>query len=173
MAVFVIGTSPLFTLIGYAAHKAATAWRGRLAAATGLIVVALGLYTLNGGLTLVGSPLAARNLSETIGLSRAAATPDESTVTVDAKGRQTAVVTVRSGSYSPANIEVKPGVATTLVFRSEGAQGCVRAVVLPALNQQVILPEKGDTPVDLGVLRSGRLEYSCAMGMYTGAITIV
>lgn len=28
MAVFVLGTSPLFAVLGYAARKAATAWRG-------------------------------------------------------------------------------------------------------------------------------------------------
>lgn len=35
MAVFVVGTSPLFALIGYTAHKAATAWKDKLALATG------------------------------------------------------------------------------------------------------------------------------------------
>lgn len=33
MAVFVVGTAPLFSLIGSAANKAAPAWKGRLAAA--------------------------------------------------------------------------------------------------------------------------------------------
>jgi hypothetical protein len=36
MAVFVLGTSPLFALLGYAARRAATAWRGRLTVLTGL-----------------------------------------------------------------------------------------------------------------------------------------
>jgi len=171
MAVFVVGTSPLFTVIGYAAHKAATAWQGRLATATGVVVLALGLYTLNGGLTLTGSPFAARNLPETLGLSRTPATPDASTVSVADDGRQTAVITVRPGRYAPANLALRAGVATTLIFRSDGAQGCVRALVIPGLNQQVILPEHGDTPVDLGVVERGRLDYSCAMGMYSGTIT--
>lgn len=39
MAVFLLGTAPLFTLIGYAANKAATAWKGRLATATGIVVL--------------------------------------------------------------------------------------------------------------------------------------
>jgi sulfite exporter TauE/SafE len=45
MAVFVLGTSPLFALLGYAARRAATAWRGKLALVTGIAVVAMGLYT--------------------------------------------------------------------------------------------------------------------------------
>src|SRR5882757_10045771 len=65
MAVFVAGTSPLFAILGYAARRAVTAWRGRLVAATGLAVVAMGIYTLNGGLALAGSPLAASRILET------------------------------------------------------------------------------------------------------------
>ncbi|MEV6524503.1 sulfite exporter TauE/SafE family protein [Longispora sp. NPDC051575] len=177
MAVFVAGTSPLFALLGYLARRAATAWRGRLAMATGLIVVALGLYTLNGGLELMGSPLAASNLSRVMGLSpqpvtAALAPADAASVTV-ADGRQTVMVTARTGSYSPANIEIASGVPTTLIVRSEDAEGCVRAFVIPSRNKEVILPVRGDTPIDLGILKPGRLKYSCGMGMYTGALTIV
>lgn len=53
MAVFVTGTAPLFTVLGYAAARArhaGGAWRKRLAVGTGLIVLAMGVYTLNGGL---------------------------------------------------------------------------------------------------------------------------
>jgi sulfite exporter TauE/SafE len=79
MAVFVIGTSPLFAILGYAARKAATVWRGRLVAATGIAVIAMGLYTLNGGLELAGSPLAASRILETVS---GTATADTTTTTV-------------------------------------------------------------------------------------------
>lgn len=170
MAVFVIGTSPLFTLIGYAAHKAATAWKDKLALATGVVLLGMGLHTLNGGLTLVGSPIAARNLAGMLGFEEAAA--DGSTVTTAADGTQTAVVTVSAGRYSPENLLVKAGVPTTLVFRSENALGCVRALVIPGLGLEEVLPENGDTTVEAGVLEPGRIEYSCAMGMYSGTITV-
>ena len=169
MAVFVIGTSPLFTLIGYAANKAVTTWRSRLAAATGVILLVMGVYTLNGGLTIIGSPLAAENLATTVGLKQTPA--DASTVTTDG-GTQTAVITVIPGHYSPGNVLVKAGVPTQLVFRSDHAGGCERALVIPSLGVQQVLPENGDTTIDAGTLRPGTLEYSCAMGMYSGRITV-
>ena len=64
MAVFVAGTAPLFIALGYLARKAAGAWRGRLTIATGIVVLAMGVYTLNGGLELSGSPLAASRVAE-------------------------------------------------------------------------------------------------------------
>lgn len=169
MAVFVLGTAPLFTLIGYAANKAATAWKGRLSAATGIVVLISGLDALNGGLTLMDSPLAAKNLSATFGGEPAVA--DASTVTV-ANGQQTGVITVTPGSYSPANLAIKAGVPTTLVFRSENARGCVAALVIPSLGVQTVLPENGDSKLDLGTPEAGRIDYSCAMGMYSGTITV-
>ncbi len=171
MGVFVIGTSPLFTLIGYAANKAASAWKGRLATATGIVVLAAGLYTLNGGLTLVGSPLAAQNVGQTLGIGQPAAA-DASTVTRGDQGQQTGVITVTSGSYEPANLALEAGVPTTLIFRSQDAFGCVTALVIPALGIQTVLPENGDTTLDLGTAQRGRIDYSCSMGMYSGTITI-
>ncbi|HEV2087872.1 MAG TPA: sulfite exporter TauE/SafE family protein [Cryptosporangiaceae bacterium] len=176
MAVFVLGTSPLFALLGYAARRAATAWRGRLAAATGLVVIGLGLYTLNGGLELTGSPLSASRIAQAAGfgsqpVTAAAAPTDAPPVTVTG-GQQTIVLTARTGEYTPANIAVRAGVPTTLVVRSEGAEGCVRSFVIPSLGRQWVLPVNGDTPIDLGVLQPGRFDYTCGMGMYTGQLTV-
>ncbi|RDI35340.1 sulfite exporter TauE/SafE family protein [Lentzea flaviverrucosa] len=168
MAVFVLGTGPLFAILGYAARKAATAWKGRLAVVTGLVVLAMGLYTLNGGLELAGSPLAASKIEQSFGSDDAPA--DTATVS-EVDGQQTVVITARSGSYSPDNVQVRSGVPTTLVVKSENAQGCVRSFVIR--DEQKVLPVRGETRIDLGVLQPGQLDYACGMGMYTGVITIV
>jgi uncharacterized protein len=170
MAVFVLGTSPLFAVLGYAARKAATAWRGRLAMLTGLAVVVLGLYTVNGGLELAGSPIAASRIGHTMGLT--ASPPDTSTVSAR-DGQQIVTITATTGSYSPDNVQVRAGIPTTLVIHSDDAQGCVRSFIIPSRNEQRILPRAGDTRIALGVLQPGQLDYSCGMGMYTGTITIV
>jgi Uncharacterized conserved protein len=168
MAVFVVGTAPLFALLGYAARRAATGWRGRLSLVTGLVVVAMGLYTLNGGLELAGSPLAASRVVQALG---SGAEPADVTAVSMQGGQQQVTITARTGSYSPSTIGVRAGVPTTLIVRSENAQGCVRAFLIPSQGVQEILPAQGDTRIDLGVLEPGELRYSCGMGMYTGTIT--
>ena len=166
MAVFVLGTGPLFAVLGYAARKLATAWRGRLGVVTGLAVLVMGLYTLNGGLELAGAPFAASRIVE----ASADAPVDTAAVTV-ANGQQTVVITARTDAYSPDNVQARSGLPTTLVVKSDKAQGCVRAFVIR--DQEKILPANGETRIDLGVLRPGRLDYACGMGMYTDVITIV
>lgn len=175
MAAFVIGTAPLFAVLGYAAaraRRAAGAWARKLAVATGVVILALGAYTLNGGLELSGSPVAASQLAYTLGLT--GDDPADVTgerVTVDG-GRQTVLVSAVTGAYQPANLQVATGLPTTLIVRSHRAKGCVRAFVIPDLGVEKILPVSGDTAIDLGVLKPGQLAYSCSMGMYTGRLTI-
>jgi sulfite exporter TauE/SafE len=177
MAVFVAGTAPLFTVLGYLARKAAGAWRNRLATATGLVVLTMGLYTLNGGLELLGSPLAASRIAEASGVGPApvttrAAPDDAPPLTLTADGTQQVIVTAVTGAYQPANIDVTADIPTQLIVRSDDATGCVRAFVIPDRNLQEILPVDGDTVIDLGILKPGTLHYSCGMGMYTGRLTI-
>ncbi|MFF5035638.1 urease accessory protein UreH domain-containing protein [Nocardia salmonicida] len=170
MAVFVLGTSPLFAVLGYAARVAATVWQGRLTLATGLVVLAMGFYTLNGGLELAGSPLAASRIGESIGFEPPAA---DASAAIVADGVQTLTITAKTGSYSPANIEAVSGVPTTVVVKTSGTQGCIRSMVFPSLGITKTLPTSGETRIDLGTLQPGRLDYTCGMGMYSGMITIL
>ncbi|OHV73010.1 sulfite exporter TauE/SafE family protein [Pseudofrankia sp. BMG5.36] len=171
MGVFVLGTGPLFAVLGYAARKAATAWRSRLAVVTGLVVLAMGLYTLNGGLQLAGSPLAADRLAEAAGIISPEPVDTSAASTVD--GQQTVEITADADSYSPGNVQAQAGVPTTLVVHSDNVQGCIRSFVIPDRDIEEILPVEGDTAIDLGVLEPGQLRYTCAMGMYTGVVTVV
>lgn len=174
MLVFVAGTAPLFTVLGYAAaraRRAAGPWRKRLAMLTGVVVLAAGLFTFNGGLELSASPLAASQLAGLFGGDPAPAMAGSALSTAD--GQQRVVVTAVTDAYLPADQQVKAGVPTTLIVRSKQARGCVRAFVIPSLRVERTLPPNGDTAIGLGVLKPGKLRYSCGMGMYTGQLTIV
>lgn len=177
MAVFVLGTGPLFAVLGYAARKAATVWRGRLALVTGLVVLGMGLFTLNGGLELAGSPMAASRLLNThpAGTPPAANGPvvPAASVVSTVNGHQTVTITARSDAYTPDNVQVRAGLPTTLVVRSDGAKGCIRSFTIPSRDVEEILPTRGDTRIELGVLQSGQLDYACGMGMYTGTLSII
>ena len=80
------------------------------------------------------------------------------------------MLTASPGSYSPANIALRAGIPTTLLVHSDGASGCITAFIIRG--KQWILPESGDTSIDLGVLQPGQIGFTCAMGMYSGVLTI-
>jgi hypothetical protein len=66
---------------------------------------------------------------------------------------------------APANLPLKLRLVT------QNTYSCSRALVVPALNLQKILPASGITVIDLPPQPSGTvLYYSCSMGMYGGQI---
>ncbi|MFD7782247.1 sulfite exporter TauE/SafE family protein [Streptomyces nojiriensis] len=165
MAGFVLGTGPLFAVLGFFLRSAAKLWQGRLTLVTAVVVLLVATWTLGSGLRLGGWwPTAAPPAA-------AAATAPSETVVTNPDGSQTITVRARTNSYSPATITAKAGVPTTLVVATNGANGCVRSFVVPDLGVQKILPVTGRTTVDLGTRKPGALEYTCGMGMYGGRIT--
>lgn len=167
MAAFVLGTSPLFAALGYAARRSATALRGRLALLAGVAVLVAGLWSVNAGLTLRGSSFAPASAWRSL---RGAQPALAAAAPVTADGQQRVVITVRPRSYTPSRVTVRAGVPTALVFRSDGARGCTSAIVFPTLGVERMLPAEGETVIDVGPLRAGTHRFSCAMGMYGGTI---
>ncbi|MFI9201564.1 sulfite exporter TauE/SafE family protein [Streptomyces sp. NPDC053048] len=161
MAGFVLGTAPLFALLGYLFRHSARAFSGRLAIITGVVVLAVGLWTIGSGLQAGGW------VSFQPQSAQAAGTADA--VRTDASGKQIVTVTVTS-VYSPTAITAKAGVPTTLVLHGNGANGCARGFTIPALGVQEIVETDDDTQVDLGTPKAGTLRFTCSMGMVSGNI---
>lgn len=44
--------------------------------------------------------------------------------------------------------------------------------MISSLGVDEVLPANGDTVIDAGTLDAGTIDYSCAMGMYSGLITV-
>ncbi|MFI8320354.1 MULTISPECIES: sulfite exporter TauE/SafE family protein [Streptomyces] len=165
MAGFVLGTGPLFAVLGFFLRSAAKLWQGRLTLVTAVVVLLVAVWTLGSGLRLGGWwPTAAPPAAA------ATAVPSETVVT-NPDGSQTITVQARTYSYSPESITATAGVPTTLVVATSGTNGCVRSFVVPDLGVQKILPVTGKTTIDLGTRKPGALEFTCGMGMYGGRIT--
>ncbi|MFC9292540.1 sulfite exporter TauE/SafE family protein [Streptomyces sp. NPDC057011] len=163
MAGFVLGTGPLFAVLGFFLRSAARLWQGRLTVVTAVVVLLVAVWTLGSGLRLGGwLPATAPT---------AAAAVASETVVTNPDGSQTLTVQARTNSYSPSAITAKAGVPTTLVVATDGTNGCVRSFVVPDLGVQKVLPVTGRTVIDLGTVKPGALEYTCGMGMYGGRIT--
>ncbi|MEU0684433.1 urease accessory protein UreH domain-containing protein [Streptomyces albogriseolus] len=174
MAGFVLGTAPLFAVLGYLFRRSGRALSGRLGIATGIVVLAVAAWTIGSGPQAGGwvsfstgsSPAAVAAPAPSGGGKGAADGP----VSIDASGKQTVVLTV-TDFYEPTAFTAKAGVPTTLVLRGKDSGGCARAFTIPKLGVQKIVKRDGDTKVDLGTREPGTLRFSCAMGMQSGQIT--
>ncbi|MDQ3943866.1 MAG: cupredoxin domain-containing protein [Actinomycetota bacterium] len=165
-------------MLGYAVRRSGNLLRRYLGKAAAVAVIVAGLLSINSGLILSGSSVTLERAWEGLTGDSAGAGDSRSggatggAVTVDEAGVQHIVIEVRDASYSPSRVVAKAGLATRLTLRTDGVQGCTRAFVVPAANLELPLPETGDTVLELGELAAGRINYTCAMGMYRGVIEV-
>lgn len=156
---FVLGTIPLFTVLGLLVGASGRVLRGRLTAALGVLVLVVAAWTVGSGLRLAGwwTPAARGAVDH----AAASTGPD---------GVQRVTVRVANEGYHPARALARAGVPTVLVLRTDHTTGCTRGFVLPARDRQQVLPVTGETTIDLGIPRPGTVDWTCAMGMYGGRI---
>ncbi|MDD9375669.1 sulfite exporter TauE/SafE family protein [Streptomyces sp. ZAF1911] len=184
MAGFVLGTAPLFALLGYVFRRSSQALSGKLTGLTGVVVLTVAAWTVISALQAGGwvsfAPPAAKPApngpfivegGDGSGSGGGGASPEAGTpVRTDAaSGRQIVTLTV-TDFYVPTQFTAKAGVPTTLVLHGQDSGGCARAFTIPELGVREIVKRDGDTEIDLGTRKPGTLRFSCAMGMQTGAI---
>ncbi|MGH3371073.1 MAG: sulfite exporter TauE/SafE family protein, partial [Nocardioidaceae bacterium] len=175
MATFVVGTSPLFALIGYAARRSTAVLRGRLSVLAAAAVLITGLVSVNTGLVLADSSFTLTSALRSVTGGDQSTKPEAAgpLPVPGPDGVQHVTLTATSGGYSPSVLRVRAGVPTRLTVHTEGVFGCTRAFVIPSTGLQEYLPETGDTAFDLGSLEPGRVRFTCAMGMYSGSIEVI
>ena len=91
---------------------------------------------------------------------------------VAADGTQALRTTQEAQGYSPRNVQIYAGFATTWTIESKSASSCASSLVVPSLNISKRL-KLGTNTINLPPMKAGVLRYSCSMGMYSATITIV
>jgi sulfite exporter TauE/SafE len=161
MAGFVLGTAPLFAALGFVLRQSTRVLQGRLSVLTGVVVLAVAVWTANSALKLGGWA----------DVGHAEVTPTAaSAVRVLSNGTQVVTLQVGATSYTPAAVVARPGVPTQIVLKTRGINGCTSAFVIASRGIEKVLPETGTTTLDLGKPKPGTLKYTCGMGMYGGRI---
>ena len=164
LAAFAIGTAPgLIALAGLPIVVPGGA-RPYLLRLVGVVVLAFGFLNANAGLQLAGLDLPG------FAIGTVAAAAPSSVLTAD--GRQLLTTYQKADGYSPRNVTIYAGIPTEWTVQSSSVTTCAATLVIPAWNTGAQL-RLGPNTLRLPALPAGRLRYTCAMGMYSGAITIV
>jgi len=164
---FVLGTSPVFFLIGSAAnellrHKA-------FSVIAGVVVAALGIVSINSGQLLRGSVHTIQNYWKVAFASSSG--PGKHASVID--GFQDVTITVTSHGYTSNVTDLKAGVPVRLTLVTDSVAGCSRAFTIPDFNISKVLPQTGTEILEFTPEKLGNLTYTCSMGMYSGSFNIV
>ncbi len=173
MFAFVLGTSPVFFALGAAVVELMKRKIFTMFAAA--LMVLFAFFTINGGLGLMGSMYTAQNiyLAAVTPLDQLAVSGGNVAGAVITDGVQDVTIDVLKNKYIASTSVLKVNVPVRLTLKTDNVNGCTRAFTIPDFRIVKVLPETGEAVVEFTPTKTGRLAYSCAMGMYTGAFTVV
>jgi plastocyanin domain-containing protein len=87
-------------------------------------------------------------------------------------GVQYVTVTAKGG-YSPRVTQIKGGIPTKLVVKTDGTYDCSASLVVRSVGFQKILQPTGEEVIDLGTPKAGeKVQGVCGMGMYNFQIKV-
>lgn len=92
---------------------------------------------------------------------------------VEMRGGVQYVSITAKGGYSPRVTEIKGGLPTKLVVKTDGTYDCSASLVVRSVGFQKILQPTGEEVIDLGTPKSGdKVQGVCGMGMYSFQIRV-
>ncbi|PJA87185.1 MAG: heavy metal transport/detoxification protein, partial [Candidatus Moranbacteria bacterium CG_4_9_14_3_um_filter_42_9] len=77
-----------------------------------------------------------------------------------------------SGGYSPNKFTIKKDIPVRWVIDATAPYSCASSLMIPKLNIQKNL-KSGENIIEFTPKETGRLVFSCSMGMYTGVFNVV
>jgi sulfite exporter TauE/SafE len=170
MFAFTLGTSPVFFVIAYLTTELGSRVEKYFMRFVAVVVLVLGLVTVNGGLNILGSPLSAQNMTRSLFPSEeasAAQTGSASPVATNGEIR----LQVENDGYFPQTLRAPAGQELTLNLVTNKTYSCSRDFVIPSLSFYQLLPDTGTVQVSIPAQAKGsRMYFTCSMGMYTGQI---
>lgn len=90
------------------------------------------------------------------------------TQSVEIKDNVQYITIEAGGGYSPRITEAKAGLPTKLIIKTNGTYDCSASLVIHSIGFQKILPQTGETEIDIGTPKAGvPLQGVCGMGMYS------
>lgn len=169
MFIFTLGTIPLFFGIGYITSLLGEAFKTKFLKLAGVAVIYLGITSVNGSLVALGSPLTLQSIAENFPVSIST----DSDSQANGETNQNPTILVTSNGYSPNYIRVKKGEAVNLKLKGVDAYSCASAFRIPSLGIAKNLQANETQTITFTPEKTGRIPFSCSMGMYRGVIEVI
>lgn len=176
---FVLGTSPIFFLLGYFATKLGDTLHQQFMKFAAYAIILLAIFNANNALALTGSNFTLDNIWKgfwcTISIcSDSPLLASAAQAAGNGKAVNEATISIEATGYNPNNLAVKAGSQVTLHLTNNGGGGCTQAFTIPSLRVQKIVPlGQSDTITFTAPSEPGQLQFMCSMGMFRGVINVI
>lgn len=173
MFAFVLGTTPLFFGVGWLTSVLGDNFRERFLKFAALAVLYLGVTSINGSLVAMGSPITLQSIAENspIQIDWNGNQPDQASNSLVTT--QNPEIDITSRGYTPNYIRVKKGELVNLTLKSKDAFSCASTFTIPSLGIVKTLTPNDTQTVTFTPTTTGKIAFTCSMGMYSGVIEVL
>ncbi len=176
MFVFSLGTFPLMLAFGLTATLLPRKFVPVMVKASAVLVMFLGIVTFARAMALAGIEIPSGSSSPVTTLEATNAPADGATSVglikaIVSGGRQTVLTEFTDGRYVPFAVQAGIPLTWTIRISEYDLNGCNEELVVPAYGiRKKLVP--GDNVVEFTPAKSGRISYTCWMGMIRSSITV-
>lgn len=170
MASFVLGTMPLFFGLGWITGFLGDNYRTIFLRITAVILIYLGITSINGSFIASGIPINSKTISEKV---KSVINADQNNKYTKIPVTQNVDIIVTAGGYNPSYIKVRKGVPVNLRLIGMNNYSCASAFRIPAFNISKNLGPNEKFTVSFTPQNKGKIIYTCSMGMYSGVIDVI
>ncbi|MDO9108402.1 MAG: sulfite exporter TauE/SafE family protein [Coriobacteriia bacterium] len=170
MFAFGLGTAPLMLGFGTASSLLPARLKERVMLLLAVVVLVFGLVYINRGAMLVGSPVTAASIKQSV-LGGSAQAPVQE-YKRGADGVAEIPLSIVNTQFQPQNINIPADEAVRLIVDRQEANACSDQLAVPQMNVLVDLAPFDTTIVELPATKAGTYTLTCGMGMMSGSITV-
>lgn len=176
---FVLGTSPVFFLLGYFATKLGDALHQKFMKVAAFAIIFLAIFNINNAIALTGSNFTLENTGSAIGsIARGFWCTFSFCGSIGAKAAGIPVnqvtIEISANGYNPNNLTIKAGSLIKLHLNNTGGAGCIQTFTIPQLGIQQSVPLGTQSDITFTApSKPGQLPFMCSMGMYRGMINVI
>ncbi|MFH1970935.1 MAG: sulfite exporter TauE/SafE family protein [Patescibacteria group bacterium] len=173
MFFFVLGTLPLFAVLGVATAKLSEGWYKKFTKIAAAALIIMTIYSLNGVLLVMDSPITINKiispLNQTIFKKNKLV---DSTQGVKGEVQKITIEVVNRG-YRPNYVRVKKGIPVELTLESNGTYSCALYFIFREFGISAFLESTDSKTFTITPTKTGKYLFSCSMGMYTGIMEVI
>lgn len=167
LGAFALGTLPVLSGVTAFGKAAGVAKQQAFKLAAGAMLFFFAFGQIDGGLTLLGSPVTTTTL-----LTQALPRQTEIAAPAYAANEQVIRMTVAYGTYQPNNLTIRAGIPVRWEIDGQDIYGCASDITIPSLRVYSRL-QKGLNVISFTAPRAGVIPFSCGMGMIRGTFTVI
>lgn len=168
MIAFILGTTPFFLGAGLLITVLNDALKAKFLKATAIILIYLGFISIYGSTVALGLPLPFFKTN----------TPQVKQKVMGEKtnpetGNQTLTIKITPQGYSPNYFQVKKDSPVIIKVLNSDTYSCASAFRIPALGISKNIPPGSSEIFTFTPKETGKIYFSCSMGMYQGVIEVL